>query len=190
MGVWKDRLAGSIDEAGAVEAFRSGDLGGLEWLATRYMRDAVAVARGFLKRHSDAEDVAQDAFVRAWHKRDQFRTGDRFGPWLQRIVTTLALDLLKRRRRVQEEEIDVTMPAAAHLQPDEVAGGRQIAAKIASALGNLPPMQRAVASLFLVEGFDHAEISEMLSLSEGTVRSHLSLARKRLRERLQELEEN
>lgn len=178
------------DEASAIEAFRNGDLSGFEWLATRYMREAVSVARGFLAVHADAEDVAQDAMVRAWNKRDRFRTGERFGPWLHRIVANLALDVLKHRRRVREEEIAVTHPASAHLQPEAVAGGRQKAERIAMALEGLPPMQRAVASLFLVEGYDHAEIAGMLSLSEGTVRSHLSLARKRLRELLQEFAES
>lgn len=178
------------DEPSAVEAFRKGDLAGFEWLATRYMREAVGVARGLLRFHSDAEDVAQDALVRAWNKRDQFRTGDRFGPWLHRIVTNIALDLLKHRRRIREEEIEVTHPAASHLEPEAIAGGRQIAERIAEALDGLPPTQRAVASLFLVEGFDHPEIAEMLSLNEGTVRSHLSLARKRLREKLGEFAEN
>jgi len=82
------------------------------------------------------------------------------------------------------------MPAAAHLQPEQIAEGRQIARRIGQALDALPPMQRVVASLFLVEGFEHAEIAEMLSLSDGTVRSHLSLARKRLRELLHEFAEN
>jgi RNA polymerase sigma-70 factor (ECF subfamily) len=154
------------------------------------MREAVAVARGFVREQSDAEDIAQDALVRAWNKRGQFRTGDRFGPWLHRIVTTISLDVLKHRRRVREEEISVTRPAAAHLQPEAVAGGRQIAARIAEAIAMLPPMQRAVASLFLVDEFEHAAIASMLSLSEGTVRSHLSLARKRLRETLSDFAEN
>lgn len=178
------------DETGAVEAFRKGDPAGFEWLAMCYMREAVAVARGFVKEQSDAEDIAQDALVRAWNKRDQFRTGDRFGPWLHRIVTTISLDVLKHRRRVREEEISVTAPAATHLQPEAVAGGRQIAARIAEAIDSLPPMQRAVASLFIVDEFEHADIAAMLSLSEGTIRSHLSLARKRLRELLEEFAEN
>jgi RNA polymerase sigma-70 factor (ECF subfamily) len=178
------------NEADAVEAFRNGDVGGLEWLATRYMRDAVAIARGLLKRQPDAEDVAQDAFVRAWKKREQFRTGERFGPWLNRIVTTIALDLLKHHRRRREEEIDVTHPVAIHLQPEAVANGRQVAERIAEAIDGLPPMQRTVASLFIVEELEHAEIAEMLALSEGTVRSHLSLARRRLRETLKEFVEN
>jgi len=178
------------NEAAAVEAFRSGDLGGLEWLATRYMRDAVAIARGLLKRQPDAEDVVQDAFVRAWKKRDQFRTGERFGPWLNRIVTTIALDLLKHHRRRREEEIDAAHPIAIHLQPDAVANGRQVAERIAEAIDGLPPMQRTVASLFIVQELDHAEIAGMLDLSDGTVRSHLSLARRRLRETLKEFMEN
>lgn len=178
------------DETSAIDAFRNGDLRGFEWLSTRYMREAVIVARGFLKVRADAEDIAQEALVRAWGRREQFRTGERFGPWLHRIVTNLALDLLKHRRRIREEEIEVTMPAAAHLQPEQIAEGRQIARRIGQALDALPPMQRVVASLFLVEGFEHAEIAEMLSLSDGTVRSHLSLARKRLRELLHEFAEN
>jgi RNA polymerase sigma-70 factor (ECF subfamily) len=172
-----------LEETEAIEAFRAGQVAVFEWLVVRYMGKAVSIARGMLRSSADAEDLAQDAFIRAWNSRQRFRSGDRFGPWFYRIVTNLALDLLKHRRRVREESIEVTHPSSA-IQPDSLAEGQMIAGRIRLALDQLPPMQRLVASLFLVDGFDHGEIAVMTSLSEGTIRSHLSHARGKLRESL------
>jgi RNA polymerase sigma-70 factor (ECF subfamily) len=177
-----------FDENGAIEAFRAGDTAGFEWLAVRYMAKAVMVARGVIRNPADAEDLAQDAFVRAWNSRHRFRSGERFGPWLYRIVTNLALDVLKHRRRIREEPVSVTHESA-EIQPDRFVDGQMLGERIGVALDALPPMQRLVASLFLVDGFDHSEIATMTSLSEGTIRSHLSHARARLRESLRTIAE-
>jgi RNA polymerase sigma-70 factor (ECF subfamily) len=174
----------AFDEATATRAFRNGDAAGLEWLAKRYMKYAAVVARTFVRSPCDAEDIVQDAFVRAWAQRHRFTHGRPFAPWFLSIVRNRALDLIRHRAVAREEAIDIHHPAPRRDRPDIVAHAR-IAADIAyDALRRLPPMQRTVASLALLGGFDHAEIASMMSLREATVRSHLALARKRLREEL------
>ena len=119
----------------------------------------------------------------------QFLTSERFGPWIYRIVTNLALDVMKHRMRFRSEELSAAEPAARRDAADLKAAAGEIAQRVDRALESLPQMQRVVARLSLVEGFDHSEIANMMRLSEGTVRSHLSLARGKLREQLADLYE-
>lgn len=174
-------------EITAADAFRNGDVAGFDWLAGRYLAKASRVANGILRSAEDAEDLAHEAFVKAWDQRHRLIAGREFGPWLMRIVRNLALDLLRHRRCVKLEPFELTSMAPQNEGPDSLAYGRLLAGRIREAFEHLPPRQRTVASLYLVYGFRHAEIARMTSLPEGTVRSHLSVARKRLRRELSDV---
>ena len=102
-------------------------------------------------------------------------------------MTNLALDVVKHRKRFRHEELRDVEPAARRDDADLAARSGELAVRIDAAIESLPEMQRVVARLYLVEEFGHAEIAEMTGLSEGTVRSHLSLARGKLKERLSDL---
>jgi RNA polymerase sigma-70 factor (ECF subfamily) len=137
----------------------------------------------------DAEDLAQEAFVKAYQTIGRFKSGEPFGPWIYRIVSNLSLDVLKHRKRIREEELSEHAPGARRDEADLPAMTNEIGDRIDHAIEALPEMQRLVARLHLVEGFEHSEIASMLGVSEGTVRSHLSLARAKLKERLSDLYE-
>ena len=147
----------------------------------------MSIARGIVRNAHDAEDLAQEAFVKAYQSLGRFRSEEPFGPWIYRITTNLALDVLKHRKRVRYEEIAESEPAARRDDADLPAASNEIARRIDEALERLPEMQSVVARLHLVEQFEHREIAGMTGLSEGTVRSHLSLARAKLREKLTDL---
>lgn len=174
-------------ETTAAEAFRNGDVAGFDWLAAQYLAKASRVANSILRSADDAEDLAHEAFVKAWDQRHRLIAGREFGPWLMRIVRNLALDLLRHRRCVKLEPFPLTTMAPMTDGPDTRAHARLLAGRIREAFEHLPPRQRTVASLYLVYGFRHAEIARMTSLPEGTVRSHLSVARKRLRRELSDV---
>ena len=176
-------------ETRAIAAIRGGDEGAYDYLVSKYLRRVVSVAWNIVHNTHDAEDLAQEAFVRAYRNLGRFRDGEPFGPWIYRIVTNLALDVVKHRARFRHEEITEQEPAARRDQADLPAETNELALRIDAALESLPEMQRVVARLSLVEGFDHAEIAGMMGLSEGTVRSHLSLARRKLRKELDDLYE-
>jgi len=176
-----------FNEISAAEAFRNGDVAGFDWLADRYLAKASRVANAILRSSDDAEDLAQEAFVKAWDQRHRLIAGREFGPWLMRIVRNLALDLLRHRRCVKLEPFELTSMGPVTDRPDTLAHGRLLAGRIREAFEHLPPRQRTVASLYLVYGFRHSEIAQMTSLPEGTVRSHLSVARKRLRRELSDV---
>ena len=147
----------------------------------------MSIARGIVRNAQDAEDLAQEAFVKAYQNLGRFRSEEPFGPWIYRITTNLALDVLKHRKRVRHEEITESEPAARRDDADLPARSNEIARRIDEALQQLPEMQSVVARLHLVEQFEHREIAGMTGLSEGTVRSHLSHARSKLREKLTDL---
>jgi RNA polymerase sigma-70 factor, ECF subfamily len=178
------------NEQRAISAVKSGDAGSYDYLVSKYMKRVVSIAWGIVRNADDAEDLAQEAFVKAYQTIERFKGGEPFGPWIYRIVTNLALDVLKHRNRFRHEELTDSHPAARGDRADLAAFSNELANRIDAAIQALPEMQRVVARLFLVEHFEHAEIAAMTQLSEGTVRSHLSLARAKLRERLADLYES
>jgi RNA polymerase sigma-70 factor (ECF subfamily) len=174
-------------EARAIARVQQGDAGAYDYLVSKYLPRVVSIAWGVVRNTHDAEDLAQEAFVKAFRNIGRFREGEPFEPWIYRIVTNAALDAMKHRRKFRQEELAETEPAARRDDAALPAMSNEIGRRIDAALGELPEMQRIVARLHLVEDFDHAEIAGMMELNEGTVRSHLSLARKKLREKLADL---
>jgi RNA polymerase sigma-70 factor (ECF subfamily) len=181
--------ADDVFEARAIAAVKNGDGGAYEYLVSKYMRRVVFIAWGIVRNIDDAEELAQEAFVKAHRSIGRFRTGESFGPWIYRIVTNLALDLTKHRARFRHEEFTGNEAAKRRDSAELGAESSELARRIDEAIESLPEMQRVVARLFLVEQFEHREIAAMTNLTEGTVRSHLSLARGKLREKLADLYE-
>lgn len=176
-------------ELRAIEAVKEGRSEAYDYLMSKYMKRVVSIAWGLVRNAHDAEDLAQEAFVKAYETIKRFKSGEPFGPWIFRIVTNLSLDVLKHRRRVRHEELSEAEPAARRDSADLPATAHELGARIDRAIEALPQMQRIVARLHLVEQFEHSEIAAMIGLSEGTVRSHLSLARGKLKQRLSDLYE-
>jgi RNA polymerase sigma-70 factor (ECF subfamily) len=174
-------------EQRAIDAVKRGEASAYDYLVSKYMKRVVSIAWGIVRNAHDAEDLAQEAFVKAYQTIGRFKTGQPFGPWIYRIVTNLALDVVKHRKRFRHEELQDVEPASRRDDADLPARAGELASRIDAAIESLPEMQRVVARLYLVEEFGHAEIAAMTGLSEGTVRSHLSLARGKLKERLSDL---
>ena len=174
-------------EKALVERAQRGDADAYDDLVSRYLRRVVSIAWGIVRNAHDAEDLAQEAFVKAYQSLGRFRSDEPFGPWIFRIVTNLSLDVLKHRTRFRHEEITEDQPAARRDHASLPARSNEIARRVDAALETLPEMQRIVARLHLVEQLEHQEIAFMTGLSDGTVRSHLSLARKKLKEKLADL---
>lgn len=177
-------------ERRAIEATRAGERGSYDYLVEKYMRRVVSIAWGVVRNTQDAEDLAQEAFVKAFQSIGRFKEGEPFGPWIYRIVTNLSLDLLKHRKRFPQEELPESARATRRDEADLPAMTCELAIRIDRAIESLPEMQRVVSRLHLVEQFEYSEIAAMMGLSEGTIRSHLSLARAKLRDHLADLHED
>jgi RNA polymerase sigma-70 factor (ECF subfamily) len=174
-------------EAHVIERVQNGDAGAYDSLVSKYLRRVVSIAYGIVRNAHDAEDLAQEAFVKAYQSIGRFRTSEPFGPWIYRIVTNLSLDVMKHRTKFRHETIEDRGHAARRDDTELPAMSNEIAARIDAAIEELPEMQRIVARLHLVEELEHAEIAAMTGLSDGTVRSHLSHARAKLRDKLADL---
>ena len=176
-------------EARIIARVQERDSEAFDFLVSRHLRRVVSIAFGIVRNAHDAEDLAQEAFVKAFQSIGRFQAGQPFGPWIGRIVTNLSLDVLKHRTRFPQQEIDDRHPASRRDDAHLPAMQNAAAARIDAAIAELPEMQRIVATLHIIEEIDHAEIAAMTGLSEGTVRSHLSHARAKLKVKLADLHE-
>jgi len=151
---------------------------------------AFRVAYSVLRHREDAEDVAQEAFVRAYRSFTQLRDRERFRAWLVRMTWRLALDRRRgdRRREAREGRPDAfgfDQPHAAGQATVDDLVARERAAHLWTAIDALPEKLRVVVVLANIEGHDIGEVARLLALPEGTVKSRLFLARQRLKEHLQ-----
>ena len=144
---------------------------------------AFRVAYGVLRHRQDAEDVAQEAFVKAYRSFNQLRDRERFRAWLVRMTWRLALDRQRGDRRRLARETATQETAAADTSEELIA--RERAALLWTAIDRLPEKLRIVIVLAGIEGHDTNEVARLLDVPQGTVKSRLFLARQRLKEQLQ-----
>jgi len=140
-----------------------------------------------LRNRDDAEDVAQEAFLRAYQSFSRLRDRDRFRAWLVRITWRLALDRIRaaRRREARETAVMVQEMNSPQRSVEDVRAAREFEQRLARALDELPEKLRVVVLLGAIEGHDTREVGRLLDLPEGTVKSRLFHARKKLAEMLQ-----
>lgn len=147
---------------------------------------AFRVARGVLRNTADAEDVAQEALLRAYQSFDRLRDRNRFSGWLVRISFRLALDRLRSAKR--RERRDALWSQPAHLPPpataEDVAASNQFQGHLERALEELPEKLRLVLLLSAMDGYTIEEIARMIGVPLGTVKSRIFIARKKLAEKL------
>jgi RNA polymerase sigma-70 factor (ECF subfamily) len=164
---------------------RGGDAVAFEEVVRRYQRQAYGVALRIVRRHDVADDVAQEAFIRAYRTLDRFDPTRPFGPWISRIAANLAINHV-RSPRAREEELDEGHEQERSRDGSPLQGilEREARRALQDALGTLPAEQRAVFVLRTVEELSYREIAETLEISMGTVMSRLSRAREKLRRAL------
>jgi RNA polymerase sigma-70 factor, ECF subfamily len=149
---------------------------------------AVRVAYSVLRNREDAEDVAQEAFAKAYRSFSQLRDRDRFRAWLVRMTWRMALDRRRsnRRRLTREDRAQREVPAFSHAGADLQIGleARERAEHLWRAIDALSEKLRIVIVLAGIHGHDVREVSALLELPEGTVKSRLFAARQHLKEAL------
>jgi RNA polymerase sigma-70 factor (ECF subfamily) len=183
MGDERPVSADALEERALVLAAQAGESEAFAGLVRRHQRRAYAVARAIVLSHDDAEDAVQEGFLHAFRALDRFRPEQAFGAWLHRIVANAALDIARRRKVRDADELPETL-SSPHRDPAE---SDELRARLARALDTLGERQRAVIVLHDVEGYKHAEIGQLLGIPEGTARSDLHHARAHLRRQLSNL---
>ena len=144
----------------------------------------VRVAYSVLRNQSDAEDVAQEAFVRAYRRMRSLRDRTKFRAWLVRLTWRMALDWrrAKRRRDAREDAVARIAPQVGNAETDVVESQRQ--SRLWAAIEELPERLRLVVVLSAIEGHTVRDVSDLIGVPHGTVKSRLFEARRRLQERL------
>lgn len=143
---------------------------------------AYRVAFGVLRHREDAEDVAQDAFAKAYRSLHQLRDRDRFRAWLVRMTWRMALDRQRANRRRGARELVIEVEPTTASADSMIT--RERADRLWAAIDTLPEKLRLVVVLAGIEGHDMKEVAALLDVPEGTVKSRLFVARKHLREQL------
>ncbi len=133
-------------------------------------------------REAEAEDVLQDAFISAFRNLDNYRGEASFGSWLKKIVVNKAINVLKRKRMEplpEDDAWDVPVEEPETYYRREEDG--MTVDRVKKAIEQLPDGYRSVLSLYLLEGYDHQEIAEIMGISESTSKSQLNRAKARLK---------
>jgi RNA polymerase sigma-70 factor (ECF subfamily) len=182
------------DELRLVQAAKKGDVAAFGELVKRYDRNVFRIALHITQNREDAEDVVQDAFLKAYENLEQFQGQSKFYTWLVRIAVNEALMKLRRRRPERMVSLDQEVQTEEDSMPREVAdwspNPEQLynQAELRDILGKtiqgLPPSFRTVFVLRDVEGLSTEETAQALELSVPAVKSRLLRARLQLRERL------
>ena len=167
-----------------IQRCRQGDQEAHFKLYQLYKKSMYNVGYRIVNNEDEAEDVLQEAFISAFRNLSYYRGDATFGAWLKRIVVNKAINYLKKRQLerlpdndrwdIEEEQ---TIDSLDHF-PFTVE-------RVRDAIANLPDGYRAVLSLYLLEGYDHSEIGEILGISESTSKSQFNRSKKKLKEILE-----
>ena len=182
------------EELRLVNAARGGDIGAFEELVRKYDRNVFRIANHITQNREDAEDVVQDAFLKAFQNLGQFQGQSKFYTWLVRIAVNEALMRLRRRRPERMVSLDEDINTGEDTIPREVAdwspnpeqlyNQSELREILQKTIQGLPPSFRTVFVLRDVEGLSTEETADALGLSIPAVKSRLLRARLQLRERL------
>ena len=172
-------------EAALLRDAKGGNLFAFEEIVKRYQRRVYATAMRIVRRHDVADDVVQEAFLRAHQALARFDLGRPFGPWICRIAANLAVNHVRSPQSREEAlpEAHAETPAAG-ISPLVGVLDDEARRELARALDGLSSDQRAVFVLRVFDELSYKEIAEALEISIGTVMSRLSRGRERLREAL------
>ena len=188
-----------VTDAPLVHRAKLGDTGAFEQLVRAYHRRAVSLAYRLLGNVEDANDVSQDAFVRAYRNLAQLDDANRFGGWLLRIVGNLSLNFRRARKTRSAASLDDTVlagfeAAAPPGKGREEAGTRgdgepmsaELQGVINKALQDLPEHQRIALVLFSIEGLPQKEVADILDCSVEMVKWNVFQARKKMKDSLKD----
>ncbi len=182
------------DELTLVQAAKAGDITAFEQLVKRYDRNVFRIAQHITQNREDAEDVVQDAFLKAYENLEQFQGNSKFYTWLVRIAVNESLMKLRKRRTDKTVSLDQEIETEEDTMPREVADWApnpeqlykqgELKDILTRTINGLPASFRTVFVLRDVEGLSTEETAEALGLSIPAVKSRLLRARLQLRERL------
>lgn len=152
---------------------------------SKYAKAMLNTCFRIVGKQDEAEDVLQEAFLVAFRKLDKFRGESTFGAWLKRIVINAALNHLKKKKldfvSMDDKHLDTDLDSIEDGEQNDINFDDVQLEKVRSAIQNLPKGFQMILTLYLIEGYDHVEIAEILDISVSTSKSQYSRAKKKLR---------
>jgi RNA polymerase sigma-70 factor (ECF subfamily) len=186
--------AGEVPEEALVRRARKGDLQSYDELIKRYQERIYATIYHMTSNHEDANDLAQESFIKAFQALASFKGGSSFYTWLYRIAVNKTINFLKQRKNrthMSLNDLDFNaehdpdlMALISHKTPRRDAGLSELQEKLNAALQKLSEPHRLVVVLHDVQGQSHEEIAKVMDCNIGTVRSRLFYARQQLQSEL------
>ena len=167
------------------QAAIQGDRDAFELIIRSSSRTLFAIAYGVLQDRAEAEDVVQDALIKAWKSRWRVRDPEKFPAWLATIARHRARDIARRRRSVPLEDELSHMPDPSATNAVEQARAAEVNGRVHAALAELPETHRVALSLRYFDSLDYATIEQTLGLTNGALRGILGRALQTMRKRLQ-----
>jgi RNA polymerase sigma factor (sigma-70 family) len=168
-----------------VALLRSGDMAAVDRLARCYGERLRAAARKHCRSPEDAEDAFQDALLTAWHARDSYRGEGRLDGWMVRLVATACNRMRRGRKNASALHVVDAELTAGEPSPEQEALRAELARSLGDALVELDPEDRVLLLLSDVQGWKGPELAKEMGLTHGAVRTRLSRARAKVRERLE-----
>jgi len=162
---------------------RTGDRDAHYRIYKLYSKAMFNVGYRITRSEEDAEDVLQEAFISAFRSLDSYRGDATFGAWLKRIVINKAINALNKKKHESLPDENEQWDLAEEESPPEYRDSLTVE-RVRKAIEKLPDGYRSVLSLYLLEGYDHQEIGEILAISESTSKSQLNRAKAKLKELL------
>lgn len=165
-----------------IDRCRDGDRDAHFRIYKLYSKAMYNVGFRILHDEDEAQDVLQEAFISAFKNLSHYRGDAAFGAWLKRIVVNKAINALQKKkhdRMPEHEHFDVVEEL-----PDQDYGDELTVERVKKGIAQLPDGYRSVLSLYLMEGYDHQEIGDIMGISESTSKSQLNRAKTKLRELL------
>ncbi len=169
-------------DAALMKKVAKGDRSACRLLADTHLRHAVSLAYRILGNSAEAEDVAQEAFVRLWKQAVKWQPKAQIRTWLHRVVHNLCVDYLRKQKRYDDGEMPEIEDETADIFTQRHQ--KQVSDMVNEALQKLPPRQRIAISLVHYEGCGNIEAAEIMELSVDAIESLLGRGRRKLKELL------
>lgn len=170
---------------GIVEKCKQNDRKAQLQLYNQYCDGMFVVAKRFVKDTLEAEDIVQESFIKAFAKLHQYKAEVTFGAWLKRIVINKSIDLLKSKKQHMLELDEAHLKVVDSSYEDEWLVDDAITLdEVKNAISELPDKYKYVVMMFLIEGYNHQEIAEILGITEVASRTQLSRGKTKLKELL------
>ena len=176
-----------IDDRELVSRISGGDTSAYKIFINRYQKLVIHIVYRMVTQQQDREDLVQDVFMKAYRALPKFRFESQVSTWVGKIAYNICLNHLQKKKAfLMDDSLDDSIMEIGSEDelPDDVIANKDFYDKVHEEVENLPVLYRTIITLYHLEQFSYKEISDILELPEGTVKSYLFRARSQLRERL------